>query len=484
MGKRRKANADSNVMVDEVGTIRRTAPTRIALGYPAPYKVAASSLGYQVVYRTWNEAPEVACERFFSDSTASGKKAPVTLESGFPIQSAHAIAFSVAGEMDIIGVVALLEACGLLPLAAARGTGVAPVVIGGPLTILDPRLVSPLADVVVVGEGEEALPVIRDALADAPDKQAFLASLEGAAPGLWIPSFNDEPPSGAHAPVDLIPAFAATWSKRAELKDLFLIEATRGCERACSFCVMSRRTDQAGSFRAIPVERVLQHIPENAPGVGLVGAAVTDHPDIEQMVELIVRRGHRVSLSSIRADRLTEQLTRSLVAGGLKSLTLAVDGSSEDLRRSVNKGITRDHLHRAVTIAAAHGIRRIKLYSMIGLPCEQDADLEELAGLLKELSLHMSVSIAVQAFVPKPGTPLADAPMEDLPVIRHRLQMLRRLLAGKVRFISTSPRWSWLDWKIAHLGERAAHAAIETISNGGTFAAWKMAIANQGGEKP
>jgi radical SAM superfamily enzyme YgiQ (UPF0313 family) len=198
------------------------------------------------------------------------------------------------------------------------------------------------------------------------------------------------------------------------------------------------------------------------------------------MVDLIVGRGHRVSLSSIRADRLTEQLTRSLVAGGLKSLTLAVDGSSEDLRRSVNKGITKDHLCTAVTIATAHGIRRIKLYSMVGLPFEQDADMEELAGLLKDLSAHLSVSIAVQAFVPKPGTPLANVPMLDLPAIRHRLQMLRRLLAGKVRVIPTSPRWSWLDWKIAHMGERAAHAAVEAHSHGGTFAAWKRAIANQG----
>ncbi len=468
----------------EVGTIRRTAPIRIALGYPAPYKVAASSLGYQVVYRTWNEAPAVVCERFFTDSTGRGKKAPVTLESGFPIQSAHAIAFSVASEMDIIGVVALLESCGLSPLRSERGTSVAPVIIGGPLTTLDPRLVSPLADVVVVGEGEEALPVIRDALADVPDKRAFLTSLDGAAPGLWIPALDDEPPFAAHAPLDLIPAFAATWSKRAELKDLFLIEAARGCGRACLFCVMSRRTDGAAPFRAAPVERVLQNIPANAPGVGLVGAAVTDHPDIAQMVDLIVRRGHRVSLSSIRADRLTEQLTRSLVAGGLKSLTLAADGSSEDLRRSVNKGITRDHLFAAVTIAAAHGIRRIKIYSMVGLPGEQDEDMEELAGLLKDLSAHLSVSIAVQAFVPKPGTPLANVPMLDLPAIRHRLQMLRRLLAGKVRMIPTSPRWSWLDWKIAHMGERAAHAAIEARSHGGTFAAWKRAIANQGEQKP
>ncbi len=481
MGKgRRKVNADSNALAGEVGTIRRTAPTRIALGYPASYKVAASSLGYQVVYRIWNEAPAVVCERFFPDSTGRGRNALVTLESGFPVQSAHAIAFSVASEMDIHGVVALLELCGLSPLRAHRGANVAPVIIGGPLTILDPRLVSPLADVVVVGEGEEALPVIRDALADAPDKETFLASLDGAASGLWIPSLNHEPPIAAHAPVDLIPAFAATWSKHAELKDLFLIEAARGCKRACSFCVMSRRMDQAGPFRAAPVERVLQHIPANAPGVGLVGAAVTDHPDIEQMVDLIVRRGHRVSLSSIRADQLTEQLTRSLVAGGLKSLTLAADGSSEDLRRSVKKGITKDHLFAAVTIAAAHGIRRIKVYSMVGLPGEQDADMEELAGLLKDLSAHLSLSIAVQAFVPKPGTPLANVPMADLPEIRHRLQMLRRLLAGKVRMIPTSPRWSWIDWKIAHMGERAAHAAIEARSHGGTFAAWKRAIENQG----
>ncbi len=472
----KKHHVRPSLPVDERGTIFRQSGSLVALGYPAPYRVGASSLGVQTVYRELNGIPGLACERFFLNTATAAPRPLVTLETAHPISRCSAIAFSAACETDLGGIIELLDAAGLAALRDDRAGGTPPVIIGGPLTYVDPRLVAPLADVVVVGEAEPVLARLGRAIAGTRDKAELLEALAGDTAGIWLPGEYPSPPRATHASVEQLPAIAATWSSEAELKNLFLIEATRGCKRGCAFCVMSARAHGAGCFRAIDADRILSAIPADAPGVGLVGAAVTDHPQIEALVEAIVDTGRRVSLSSIRADRLTEQLTRTLKRGGLRTLTLAADGTSDHLRRQIHKGIDGTNLIEAAHLAAKVGLKRLKLYAMVGLPSETDEDINEFATLLRELCQTITISVAVQALVPKPGTPLADQEMAPLRTIKQRLELLKKLIAGRARLTPTSPRWSWVDWKLAHGGERAALAAIQAHRQGGTFSAWRKAI--------
>jgi len=215
--------------------MRRDAPVRVALGYPAPYRVGASSLGFQTVYRALNETDGVCCERFFLEE---GGVVARTVETGMAVGSATAIGFSVSCETELLGLALLLGRAGLEPLASRRGEDAPPVIVGGPITTLDPRLVAPFADAVVVGDSEEALPALALALGRHPRRTELAAAMDGSPPGVWIPSSASAPPPPAHAPAHLLPAYAATWSPEAELRDLFLVEATRGCGRACTFCVL------------------------------------------------------------------------------------------------------------------------------------------------------------------------------------------------------------------------------------------------------
>ncbi|MCP4197168.1 MAG: radical SAM protein [Proteobacteria bacterium] len=466
----------SDLLAQEQGTIRREAGVGIALGYPAPYGVGVSSLGAQTVYRAWNDVPGVACTRFFMPEKGSGKRPLVSVETRRPVSQAAAIAFSVACETDLYGVVELLDAAGIQPLRAHRADTDPPVIVGGPLTLLDPHLVGPLSDIVVVGESEQALPLIGEALAASTGRRELEVALSGSGNGIWVPVCRQEPPQPAEAPMALLPAFAATWSSQAEFKDLFLVEVARGCKRGCTFCVMSSRTVCAKRFRPVPIEKILQVIPSEAKGVGLVGAAVTDHPDIEALVGHIVDTGRRVSLSSVRADRLTPNLVQTLKRGGLRTLTVAADGSSDRLRKLLHKGIGADDLIRAAQLAKAATIRGVKLYSMVGLPGESDEDLKEFSDLIVAMSRHVRIAVAVQAFVPKPGTPLAGSAMPEIGEINRRLGLIKRGVKGRARFMSTSPRWSWVDWKMAHAGERAASIAIAARELGGNFSAWRKAI--------
>jgi len=480
MKPRRKTDAGRDPLHEERGTIRKQAPARIALGYPAPYPVAASSLGFQTVYRTWNSIAGLACARFFAPAGKPIARPLLTVEDRRPVAEADAVAFSIACETDLLGIVRLLAAVGLHPLAAKRRPTDPPVIVGGPLTGLDARMMAPLADAVVVGEAELALPAIAGAVSGTGSKDELLGALPGPCHGVWVPAAQPNPPPPARAPLESLPAAAATWSPRAELKELHLVESSRGCRHGCTFCVLAARASCGGGFRAVPIDRVLAAIPAEAPGVGLVGAAVTDHPQIEALVGAIVALGKRVSLSSIRADRLTSELAVLLRSGGLRTLTLAADGASERLRRSVRKHVSAADLHRAAEIAVEAGIRGLKLYAMVGLPDETDADVEELARLVSGFDKRLRVSIAAQAFVPKPGTALGHLQMAEIDLARHRLSLLERSIKGRARLIPTSPRWSWIDWKLSHAGERAALVAIAADRGGGTFAAWKNAIAELG----
>src|SRR5207237_8361924 len=109
---------------------------------------------------------------------------------------------------------------------------------------------------------------------------------------------GDRLPSIAQCDDALLPAWAPIRTPDTELSNMFLIETERGCSRGCTYCVMRRSTN--GGMRVVPMERLLSLIPEDAEKVGLVGAAVSDHPDIVAIVEALVARGAGVGLSSLR----------------------------------------------------------------------------------------------------------------------------------------------------------------------------------------
>src|SRR3954470_3592273 len=456
---------------DEEGTLVRPAPTRIALCYPSPYRAGMSSLGFQAIYREMNAHPGCAAERaFLPDEVESHRAARVpvlTVESQRPIGEFGCLAFSVSYELELTGLFEVLDLSGIPVRAAERGDRHPLVVCGGPLTFSNPVPLAPFADLIVLGEAEELTHELCEALRSGLPKSTIVETL-GKRPGFWAPALGGEMPGVARASDDLLPARSQIVTPNTELRSMFLIEPERGCSRGCTYCVMRRTTN--GGMRTVPPERVLELIPHDAPRVGLVGAAVTDHPRIVDLVRTLVRDGREVGISSLRADRLCArpELVSLLAESGARTLTTAADGASERLRTALDRKTNAAQLIKTAELAREAGFRQLKLYLMVGLPGEEDRDLDELVTLAGEISRILPLRFGLAPFVAKRNTPMDGSPFMPMEEIDRRIAYLRTKLRGRAEIRPTSARWAWVEYMLAQGDESAGLAAEDAWRAGAT----------------
>jgi radical SAM superfamily enzyme YgiQ (UPF0313 family) len=474
------------LLAAERGTLFKPgAETRIALVYPSPYRAAMSSLGYQQIYRTLHAMPGVAADRaMLPEDDGRGL---VTLETGEPVGGYPMLAYSVAYELEIAGVVATLERAGIPVLAADRDHRHPLVIAGGPLTFSNPAPLAPFFDVVILGEGEQLIVELVSIARDVGFVRDRVWAALADRPGIYLPHLHGETiPKVAAVDDALLPARSQIETPHTELADMFMTEAARGCSRGCTYCVMRRSTN--GGMRIVPRETIIAGIPEHARKVGLVGAAVTDHPEIAAIVRDVVDGKRSVGISSLRADKLTDELVGLLARGGYRTLTVAGDGASERMRRVIERSTRAEHLLRSAELAATHRLHTLKVYMMLGVPSETDDDVDELVQLSRELAkLHPRVAYGLAPFVAKRNTPLDGTPFAGIGVVDDRLDRLRRGLqraglGGKVSVRPTSARWAWVEYMLAQGDSSAGLAVMDAHRAGGDFAAYKRAFAARGVE--
>ena len=466
------------LLADEKGTLFGGGPFRAVMLYPSPYRVGMSSLGYQILYREVHERPRWSAERAFlpDDPEAYHKsRTPLfTLESQSPVSGADVVGVSLAYELELPGLLECLTLARVPLRAADRGPRDPLVVIGGPLTFSNPIPAAPFADVIVMGEGEALIHRVLDEYEDADDRERLLSTLSRV-PGCYVPSVHGERLLPVVAADNArLPGFGQIVTPHTELGNMHLVEAERGCHRKCTFCVMRRSTN--GGMRLAGPDEVLASVPDYAPRVGLVGAAVSDHPKLVPIVRALVDSGRGVGLSSMRADRLSPALMDALTAGGYRTLTVASDGPSERLRVSLQKAIREQHLFDAAHYAAEYKLRVLKIYMMIGVPGETEEDIDELIAFALEVSKICRVALGIAPFVAKRNTPLDRAPFAGIKTVERTLKRLRSGVRGRVDLRSTSAKWAWVEHAMAQGGFDMADAAEQAWRDGGAFAAWKRAI--------
>ncbi len=468
------------LLAQERGALFKDAGFRVALCYPSPYHVGMSSLGFQAIYRELHGHLGVTAERVFlpddQEGQAKAKVMPFSLEHQRPLADFHLLAFSVAYELELPGLLAMVSEAGYPVRREDRAADAPLVIAGGPLTFSNPEPLEPFVDVLVQGEAEDTIHELMDVVLGCGSKQEALAVL-ARRPGFRVPG-QSGPQTCFHvaqAEDGRLPARSQVVTPNTELRDMFLIEPERGCSRGCHYCVMRRTTN--GGMRTVAPERVLSLIPADALRVGLVGAGVTDHPRIVELLEALVKDGREVGVSSLRADRLTQRLVDALKAGGAQVLTVASDGPSQRLRDLVDRKHSEAQIVAAATFARKAGMKRLKVYNIVGLPTETGDDIDELARFTIELSRIIPIAMGIAPFVAKRNTPLDGAPFAGIGVVEDRLERLRRALKGKAEVRPISARWAWVESMLAQCGPEAGLAAEDAWRAGGSFAAWKKAFA-------
>lgn len=456
----------------------------VALVYPNVYYLGMSGLGFQTLYGMLNADQGIVCERVFLPDTGFevSKGTVVSVESQRPLSEFPLIAASVTYELDYMNLVAMLRGAGLPVLREQREEGDPIVLAGGPAPTLNPEPLSVICDAIAIGEAEPVIDTIAEWIRSLPG-MSRVEALEALAriPGLYVPAVHDSAPetgegasttnvwpAGQGIPrqwaTDL-DAFATTsvvLTHETEFGDAYMIEVARGCGRQCRFCV-------AGYAFLPERERSLDNLLEQARRglryrnkIALISAMVSDYSHIDELAVGLRAMGASFSCASLRADSLSATLVRCLAEGGAHSLTVAPEAGSQRLRDVINKGITEDDVLRAVTLAAQHGMRAIKLYYMIGLPTETDEDVEAIVKLTqrakdvaeKVARRKIHVVCSVTPFVPKPQTPFQWASMGRLDVLEARGRYLRSQFGRRgISFRMESPRLCRLETILSRGGK-------------------------------
>jgi len=503
----------AELLARETGAVVREWGHRIpvALVYPHEYEVGMSNLGFQAVYHLINAHPDLACERVFlpeAEELAVYERQHLpllSLESGRPLHDFAIIAFSLSFEPDYLNVLKILALARLPLLAAQRDERFPVVVAGGVAVMLNPEPLAPFIDAFFVGESETWGTEFFEVLGSSRGAERYqtLRTLAVRVPGVYVPAAYRPQyhADGTLAAFAAAPGFPATVTANhprhledypvhsrllapgAEFSRMFLVEVNRGCGRGCRFCAAGFIYRPLRHRSLAALEPALRSALASGAKIGLVGTAVSDHPELLEILRFLVAHGADVGVSSLRADCADAQLFTLLHQGGVRSVALAPEAGSDRLRRLINKNLTVPDLEQAVQALQEAGIKHLRLYFLVGLPTETTADVEEIPRLAKHLQ-HVAVkaaagrpalatiTLSLNSFVPKPFTPLQWVPFAGVPVLKERIKRVQRALRGepRLRVHADLPKWAYYQALLSRGDRRVADILLKVHQTDGDWA--------------
>ncbi|WP_075756022.1 TIGR03960 family B12-binding radical SAM protein [Sporomusa sphaeroides] len=503
------------IVATEQGTMKYAPGARspMALVYPNTYHVGMSNLGLHIIYEQINSRGDTACERLFLpdkktfDEYIRTNTPLLTLENQLPLYEFPLISFAVSFEMDYFNLLAILAAGKVPLLAADRQEGEPLVIIGGPCATFNPEPLADFVDACIIGEGEEVIQEFLDCYYDSrkcglvrEELLLRLAQIEGVyVPRFYQPRYNEAGLIERYerheaAPVRVNRRYVKDLGRYSgqtvivtadtEFKDMYLIEVARGCGRHCRFCM-------AGYCFRNPRVRSLTQIAEGVDKakafrakVGLMGAAISDYPEIDKLCQLILAQGLTLSVASLRADSLTAPLVEALAVSGHRTITLAPEAGSERMRKIINKQISNEHIFQAVKAAVTAGIPHVRLYIMVGLPEEQEQDIEAIVEMAEQIKLYMEslgcngmLTLSINPFIPKPFTPFQWLPMAAMSEVAAKLKYIQTALKKRkgIETLIEQPKEAYIQSVLARGDRRLGQVLLAAVTKGGVKA-WRTAL--------
>lgn len=447
----------------------------VLAGYPAPYRVGMSNLGFHFLLGRLKESSRLYTERFFADT------APRTFESGTTISSASVLFVSISYEEDYLNLARILLAAGIPPLRRERRAEWI-VVAGGPAPSANPFPLADIVDCCVLGEGERSLDEIVTIIEREPhERPGRLLERFAHLPAVFVPALSMDtvrypPPTGAE---DFPHSVVVT--PKTVFSDTVLVEIGRGCPGSCAFCLA---TALYRTYRAMPVERLerlLDSVEQPPSTVGLVSTAVAAHPRFDAVVRTCMRHGMRVAFSSLRAEDLDDETIALIGLTGARSVSFAPESGSEELRFRLGKRVPNETYLRAARALRRVGVVNFKLYLLVGCPGETERDEREtdrFLGAFVEAAAGGRVSVNANIVIPKAWTPMQFYAMPAQRRLEERMGRLQRM--GRARGIAVRAKSvrSALRQAVLSVGDERVGRAIVRLAGGGI--SWKRALEKAG----
>ena len=487
------------LLAAERGTVykARGAEVAVALAYPNVYHVGMSNLGMHQIYSILNSRADTVCERVFLPEEEDIREYVETgtrlfsMESERQVKGFDILAFSVSFEQDYLNILEMLRLSHIPQKKEERSDDDPLVILGGICSFFNPEPLTDFIDCILVGEGEELTGEFIDIYKAnrAQGRQRLLRALCGI-PGAYVPEFYDvlyredgtikeRRILDQSAPDRIVkrsardfnksPASTVIFTPHTAFSDMYLSEITRGCGRHCRFCMAGYLYLPPRNLSIEQAKAQARKADDLCTKIGLVGAAISDYPDIGALCSAIAGD---LSVSSLRADSVSEALIDRLSKSGHKTISIAPEAGSERLRNVINKGITEDDLLRAADLVFGGGILNLKLYFIIGLPTETMEDVDAIVALAEKIRTVQlkharpqgrigRITLSVNSFVPKPFTPFQWAPMEAIESLNKKQRILEKAIRkiGNMNMIHDLPKWEYFQALLSR-GDRRIGALI------------------------